>query len=171
MWGKRPRGQLDKCVEAAALRKAFPEELGNVYAAEEMEGRTIDGVVVDHEPTRQSAPTPPKPPAPPRAGAAPSPDDQRASTASARGADIVDAEVVDGAHFDHDHDDAGDTDTEFFERLEEAMGSAASMEALEEVWTEFDAMARFEGGADAEDNQGIALAIRKRAEKRLGGQK
>lgn len=43
MWQKRPRGQLDKCVEAAALRKAFPEELGNTYVAEEMEGRTIDG--------------------------------------------------------------------------------------------------------------------------------
>lgn len=42
MWQKRPRGQLDKCVEAAALRRAFPEELGNTYVAEEMEGRTID---------------------------------------------------------------------------------------------------------------------------------
>lgn len=41
MWRKRPSGQLEKCVEAAALRKAFPEELGGVYAAEEMEGRVI----------------------------------------------------------------------------------------------------------------------------------
>ena len=31
MWRKRPRGQLDKCAEAAALRAAFPEEVGNDY--------------------------------------------------------------------------------------------------------------------------------------------
>lgn len=39
MWQKRPIGQLSKCAEAGALRKAFPEELGGEYAAEEMEGR------------------------------------------------------------------------------------------------------------------------------------
>ena len=42
MWSKRPNGQLEKCAEAAALRAAFPEELGNEYAAEEMEGKVID---------------------------------------------------------------------------------------------------------------------------------
>lgn len=36
MWQQRPYGQIAKCAEAAALRKAFPEELGNEYAAEEM---------------------------------------------------------------------------------------------------------------------------------------
>lgn len=44
MWTKRPFGQLDKCVEAAALRKAFPEEVGSDYTAEEMEGRTIEHI-------------------------------------------------------------------------------------------------------------------------------
>lgn len=29
MWAKRPRGQIEKCAEAAALRAAFPEELGD----------------------------------------------------------------------------------------------------------------------------------------------
>lgn len=42
MWTKRPRGQLEKCAEAGALRKAFPEDLGGEHTVEEMEGRTID---------------------------------------------------------------------------------------------------------------------------------
>jgi phage recombination protein Bet len=41
MWYRRPRGQIEKVAEAGALRRAFPEELGNEYAAEEMEGRVI----------------------------------------------------------------------------------------------------------------------------------
>lgn len=39
MWRKRPRGQLMKCAEAQALRKAFPEQTGSQPTAEEMEGR------------------------------------------------------------------------------------------------------------------------------------
>ena len=31
MWQRRPIGQIDKCAEAAALRSAFPEEVGNDY--------------------------------------------------------------------------------------------------------------------------------------------
>lgn len=46
MWAKRPNGQLEKCAEAAALRAAFPEELGNEYAAEEMEGKVIDAEAI-----------------------------------------------------------------------------------------------------------------------------
>lgn len=41
MWTKRKRGQLSKCAEAGALRKAFPEEIGNEYTVEEMEGKVI----------------------------------------------------------------------------------------------------------------------------------
>ncbi len=61
MWSRRPRGQFDKCLEAAALRKAFPEEVGSMYAAEEMEGRTIEGAVSASAvvPERQIAPPPP----------------------------------------------------------------------------------------------------------------
>jgi len=56
MWQKRPFGQLEKCAEAAALRCAFPEELGNELTAEEMHGRQID----DDAPETPQALSPPK---------------------------------------------------------------------------------------------------------------
>lgn len=42
MWKKRPHGQLEKASEAAALRAAFPEEIGNEYTSDEMAGQIID---------------------------------------------------------------------------------------------------------------------------------
>lgn len=164
MWAKRPRGQLDKCVEAAALRKAFPEELGNTYAAEEMEGRTIDGTV-EHA----AAPQTPKPPVPPRpAGIDPIPENGFDKDLEGDAEDAV-AESIDA---DDDHpDDALVDDTTFFERLDAEMAVAADMASVEEVWSQFDALARFEGKPQAEINQGIAIAIKKRAEKRVGAGK
>lgn len=147
MWAKRPRGQLDKCVEAAALRKAFPEELGNTYAAEEMEGRTIDGVVV--EPA--APPTPPKPPAPPAVSMAkpdgidPNPDNGFTSEAEVETGETADAEPV--------------SDSEFFEQLETALAGANDETTLEEVWTEMDPEARFDGD---DVSLGIVMAIRTR---------
>ncbi len=41
MWKKRPFGQLEKCAEALALRKAFPEAVGAQPTAEEMEGKSL----------------------------------------------------------------------------------------------------------------------------------
>ncbi len=40
-WRRAPYSQFEKCVEAAALRVAFPEEIGNEYAAEEVENKTV----------------------------------------------------------------------------------------------------------------------------------
>ena len=67
MWQKRTRGQLAKCAEVAAIRMAFPEEVGSDYIAEEMQGQVIDHVqpkadLVAPEPPAAAiaAPTPPK---------------------------------------------------------------------------------------------------------------
>lgn len=40
MWTKRPYGQIAKCAEAQALRKAFPE-IASQPTADEMEGKTL----------------------------------------------------------------------------------------------------------------------------------
>ena len=41
MWCKCARGQLAKCTQAQAIRMAFPEAVGSVPIAEEMEGKSI----------------------------------------------------------------------------------------------------------------------------------
>jgi phage recombination protein Bet len=67
MWAERPIGQIEKCAEAGALRRAFPEELGNMLSAEEMEGRRLGpgGVSTEHSEAltavRQSREPPPAP--------------------------------------------------------------------------------------------------------------
>lgn len=143
MWAKRPRGQLDKCVEAAALRKAFPEELGNTYAAEEMEGRDLgDGLTIEHAPAKAA---PPPPPPPPPANAAPI---------------VIDNDPVD------DHKDVDFDATAFFQRLEDDLSKANSATEVEEIWTDHDPLAVFDGD---DVNQGIAIAIKNRRLKAIGG--
>lgn len=127
MWAKRPRGQLDKCVEAAALRKAFPEELGNTYAAEEMEGRTIEGAA---EPVASpQPPSPPKPPAPPAA------QTERSS------AEVDHREVVEetGEATDAIMDEGEPFALEaYLSELDDALATGASEETLTEIWDGFD---------------------------------
>lgn len=50
MWTKRPYGQIAKCAEAQALRKAFPE-IGSEPTADEMAGKSLhdDDTVIDGE--------------------------------------------------------------------------------------------------------------------------
>lgn len=59
MWAKRSRGQLAKCVEAQALRMAFPEAFGGTMTVEEMEGKTDapteEGKVIDVESSQSEA--------------------------------------------------------------------------------------------------------------------
>jgi len=58
MWARRIRGQLAKCTEAQALRKAFPEVVA-MPTADEMEGRTYD-IDADPAPEFSAAPTKPR---------------------------------------------------------------------------------------------------------------
>jgi phage recombination protein Bet len=51
IWKKRPYGMLSKCTEAQALRKAFPEAVGQEYTKEEMEGKTFQDEPIDITPS------------------------------------------------------------------------------------------------------------------------
>ena len=64
-WCRAPYQMIEKCAEAAALRKAFPEELAGELTAEEMEGRPIQEaqaapgkVTVENEPPIDGAAQP-----------------------------------------------------------------------------------------------------------------
>jgi phage recombination protein Bet len=50
MWTKRAYGQLAKCTEAQALRKAFPEAVGSDPTFEEMEGKAHAEVLTQAKP-------------------------------------------------------------------------------------------------------------------------
>lgn len=59
-WSDAPRQMLTKCAEAAALREAFPEEMGGVPTAEEMDGKRV----IESSTVTESIPARPLPPRP-----------------------------------------------------------------------------------------------------------
>ena len=184
MWAKRPRGQLDKCVEAAALRKAFPEELGNTYAAEEMEGRTIEGF--HDQAAVASAP-------------APNPDAKDVDHDKETGeiVDVEGEEIDDEAADESEQDEAGEEDAapdpgdapdpgedassgpastdewgddheKFFADLRDAMGEAQDEADIEEVWTRADPEGRYDG---QDHYLTIATSIKSMRLKKIEGSK
>lgn len=51
MWKKMPETMLSKCAEAQALRKAFPEDLGQLFVEEEMQQAEVKDVTPGKEAT------------------------------------------------------------------------------------------------------------------------
>lgn len=153
-WSQYSDRMLKMRARGFALRDGFSDVLRGLGIAEEVQ---------DIQPIKDV--TPPKPPAPP---APPAPPTEAAQ---------IEADA-DGVIIEHDEPAIEDTDaaneqviddTTYFEKLEEALAVVNDASSIEEVWTEFDPLARFDGKPNGETNQAIALAIRKRAEKRIGG--
>lgn len=107
-----------------------------------------------------------QPPAPPKPPAV----EVNASPIIDHVADGIDADseddTEDGTLTDESSGEYVD-DRTYFERLEEALAVANDLETVEEIWTEADPLARFDGKPNGEVNQAIAMQIRKRAEKRI----
>lgn len=60
MWSTKPALMLEKCAEALALRKAFPQDLSGLYTSDEMQQANV----VDHQDAPREKPKPKMPPKP-----------------------------------------------------------------------------------------------------------
>lgn len=182
MWRKRPFGQLEKCAEAAGLRRGFPEEIGGELAAEEAAYKTIDHddpMMVRHIVENVDRPRPPKPPP-----AKPKPQERQQAEPQQQGergemgkddsaladAKIVDAEVEDlgGDQRDDGSFVMTESDEQFLSNLRDRLTEARDEAELEVIWTELDPLKHFE---DDELNQQTALSIREFRLGRLARQK
>lgn len=157
-WKMKHRMLRHKAMIQAA-RYAFG--FSGIY--DEDEGSKI-AELRDVTPQKSSAPpVPPKPPAPPEL------EDVAVDTDGV----VIEHDAIDpqadAIGLDPEGNGAVVDDTTYFEQLEEALAVAGDHASIEEVWSEFDPLARFDGKPQGEINQGIALAIRRRAEKRIGG--
>lgn len=137
MWKQRGPGQLAKCAESLAFRKAFPQDLSGLYTAEEMESAEPLGSDQGGESSR-----------PARGGITTVADRMRAAEEAASAAsaeDIVDGEVVEDEQTTHDDAAASGFGPELdpeIDRAELVRGhisearSCTSLNALRGVWND-----------------------------------
>lgn len=160
MWKKRPFGQLEKCAEAAALRRGFPEEVGNEYADDEMYGKVIEHL--PDEVTRGHVAGQKRPPAPPPRrtpqGAQPQ---HKADVPADNGGDVVDADFT-----EMDGGGLTETDAEFLDNLRDRVAEARNEAELDTIWRDMGAVDRFAGD---ESSLQIAESIRSFRLARLQG--
>lgn len=161
MWARRSIGQFLKCLEAAALRMAFPEELGSTYVAEEMEGKTIEGMAnaVTVPTTKPSDAMPEIPPG------------DKPAAAEAKKPELHNSDQPEGAKNEAGADDfnADDSAIATPELTAEDRATLAELEALlaeqvdeatvEQAFDDFDVQTVF---ADSEAGLGAAFEIKKR---------
>jgi phage recombination protein Bet len=150
-----PWAMKHRMLRHKALIQCARYAFGFAGIYDEDEGEKIAGI---RDITPPQPPKPPAPPAPPSETIADADGvviDHEAIDPQADAVGLEPEEVID--------------DTTFFERLEEDLAVVSDLASLEEVWNDADPMARFDGKPQGEINQSIALAIRKRAEKRIGG--
>lgn len=159
MWTRRASGQIEKCAEAGALRKAFPEELGNEYSAEEMEGQRLFHEMRDVTPKQPALapPAPPgglRPPPPPSNNLAPPPPPpQNTNPASgvageasqsprgpAAGAGSPRSENAVGTGSQEPPSERGDSPSaeEAIEKLAKDLKACQSLDHQEGVWVAFE---------------------------------
>lgn len=127
------------------LRELFGDVLGGIR--DEFEAREIDDAEEMRDITPRQTPATPVPPEPPK---------------------IIEDAIIENPQPEAPEPEYVD-DTTFFEQLEAALELAGDEETIEEIWTESDPLARFEGQPQGEVNQSIAKAIKARALKRIGG--
>lgn len=172
MWQSRPEGQLEKCAEAAALRKTFPEEIGGDLTAEEMEGKVMNdaaSLARDVTPPALKPPAPPpapevlapppaagKPPAPPAAPEKPKANRKQRQHEAAKAA----ADRAEGIP------EAGTNPAAFLKWADDLLFTVGKADDLEETFN-----SRIEPRAEGmfpPDRDELAGIYRKH-EKRLGG--
>jgi len=166
-WKQWPRRMLRHKALIQAARYAFG--FAGIVDPDEAERFTTAPTARDITPQR---PEPPKPPIPPPSGQIEAPKPPQPDIIDAETGEVIDERQIvpeTGEETATLFDDEPLSDTAFFEKLEEDLAVVSDLATLEEVWTAADPLARFDGKPAGEINQGIAMAIRKRAEKRIGG--